>query len=101
MVLYDLVWHSVIQASRGEQGTKFSPWLTEHALAGDRCATKPDGLLFSSSFLVFEKWHLSAGIALDKSQKVVRGWEMMGDPGALTRPQSSVTERWGGVESTN
>ena len=92
----------MIQASRGEQGTKFSPWLTEHALAGDHCATQPDGLLFSSSFLVFEKWHLSAGIALDKNlgQKVVRGWEMMGDPGALTRPQSSVTERWG-VESTN
>ena len=53
MILYGLVWHSVIQASRGGQGTKFSPWLTEHALAEDHFATQPDGLLFSHSFLLF------------------------------------------------
>ena len=32
-------WHSVSQASRGGQGTKFSPWLTEHSLAWDHCAS--------------------------------------------------------------
>ena len=80
LIRYGLVRFGVAFSESGKQGwargTKFSPWLTEHALAWDHCTTQPDGLLFSYNFLVGSMAlvvYNDFGLDNNKNQKLFHG----------------------------